>query len=138
MNEVQAAQVEDLVEVAREARSRAYVPYSNFPVGAAVIADGQVFAAPNIENASYPSSMCAERNAVAMAVAAGHRTIEAVAVVGGREGATPPCGGCRQVLHEFGGPGLTVVAESLAGNERLMWALGDLLPAAFGPGALPS
>ncbi|MDP9297807.1 MAG: cytidine deaminase [Actinomycetota bacterium] len=124
-----------LVDAAREVRDRAYAPYSRFLVGAAVIADGQTFAAPNVEVASYPLSVCAERNAVAVAVAAGHRRIDAVAVVGSGGRPTPPCGGCRQVLYEFGGPGLTVIAESLDGT-RLMWALEDLLPDAFGPADL--
>ena len=132
MNEEQEARIEELLDAARVVRERAYAPYSNFLVGAALLADGLVFAAPNIENASYPLSVCAERNAVAAAVAAGHRQIEVVAVVGSGEKPTPPCGGCRQVLYEFGGPGMTVIAVSV-GGERLMWALEDLLPAAFGP-----
>ena len=96
---------------------------------------GETFAAPNVEVASYPLSVCAERNAVAVAVAAGHHHIDAVAVVGTGDKPTPPCGGCRQVLFEFGGPGLTVVAESPTG-KRVMWALEDLLPDAFGPDEL--
>jgi cytidine deaminase len=123
-----------LILAARAARERAYVPYSGFLVGAALLADGEVFAAPNIENAVYPLSVCAERNAVAVAVASGHRRIDAVAVVGSSEGGlTPPCGGCRQVLYEFGGPDLRVVVESLAGDERRVWTLDELLPSAFGP-----
>lgn len=123
-----------LVAAARAARDRAYVPYSHFQVGAAVLADGAMFAAPNIENASYPMSVCAERNAVAVAVAAGHQRIDAVAVVGSSEsGITPPCGGCRQVLYEFGGPDLVVIVGSLAGDVRETFSLDDLLPAAFGP-----
>jgi cytidine deaminase len=131
------ADVDALVAAARAARERAYAPYSNFLVGAAVTDDGEIFGAPNIENASYPMSVCAERNAVAVAVAAGHRRIRAVAVVGSGEAPTPPCGGCRQVLYEFGGPGLTVICESPSG-ERRTWALEDLLPAAFGPHDLPA
>jgi cytidine deaminase len=123
-----------LVAAARAARERAYVPYSGFRVGAALAAGGEVFAAPNIENASYPMSVCAERNAIAVAVAAGHRRIDAVAVVGsGEEGITAPCGGCRQVLYEFGGPELAVFAESLTGDVRETFRLGELLPVAFGP-----
>jgi cytidine deaminase len=125
--------VDALVAAARAARERAYAPYSNFLVGAAVeTGDGEVFSAPNIENASYPMSVCAERNAVAGAVAAGHRRIVAVAVVGSGDTPTPPCGGCRQVLYEFGGPGLTVIVGSPAG-ERRTFTLNDLLPEAFGP-----
>jgi cytidine deaminase len=123
---------EALVRSAREVRERAYAPYSGFLVGASVSADGQTFAAPNLEVASYPLSVCAERNATAMAVAAGHRRIEAVAVVGTGDEPTPPCGGCRQVLHEFGGAELIVVAESASGR-RVTWKLGELLPHPFGP-----
>jgi cytidine deaminase len=129
--------VDALVAAARAARERAYAPYSNFLVGAAVTDDGEVFGAPNIENASYQLSVCAERNACAVAVAAGHRRIQAVAVVGSGDSPTPPCGGCRQVLYEFGGPGLTVICESPSG-ERTIWSLEELLPAAFGPADLPS
>jgi cytidine deaminase len=128
---------DELVAAARRARERAYAPYSRFLVGAAVRADGAIHEAPNIEIASYPLSVCAERNAVAVAVAEGHRRIDAVAVVGSSEtGPTPPCGGCRQVLFEFGGADLEVIGESLAGDERVTWRLGDLLPDAFGPGDL--
>jgi cytidine deaminase len=132
VKEEQAALLDGLVDAARAVRDRAYAPYSRFLVGAAVTAGGETFAAPNVEVASYPLSVCAERNAVAVAVAAGHRHIDAVAVVGSGDEPTPPCGGCRQVLFEFGGPGLTVVAESPTG-KRVMWALEDLLPDAFGP-----
>jgi cytidine deaminase len=132
VNEEQEARVEELVDAARSVRERAYAPYSRFLVGAALLAGDQVFVGANIENASYPLSVCAERNAVAAAVSAGHRRIEAVAVVGSGEKPTPPCGGCRQVLYEFGGPAMTVIAVS-PGGERFMWSLEDLLPAAFGP-----
>ena len=131
------ADVNALVAAARAARERAYAPYSNFLVGAAVETDdGEVFSAPNIENASYPMSVCAERNAVAGAVAAGHRRIVTVAVMGSGDTPTPPCGGCRQVLFEFGGPELTVIVESPTG-ERRTFTLNDLLPEAFGPADLP-
>jgi cytidine deaminase len=138
MSDELGGRVDDLVASARAVRDRAYAPYSHFYVGAALLAGGEVFAAPNIENASYPMSVCAERNAVALMVSAGHRHADAVAVVGSSDdGVTPPCGGCRQVLYEFGGPDLTVVAESLAGDERVTWTLRELLPEAFGPHDLP-
>lgn len=88
----------------------------------------------NVENASYPLSVCAERNAVAAAVAAGERTVDAVAVVASDAVPTPPCGGCRQVLHEFG-PDMVVVAES-DGGPRIEWVLSELLPAAFDSASL--
>ena len=119
----------DLVAAARKARKRAYAPYSNFRVGAAVLAGGRTFSGVNMENASYPLSVCAERNAVAAAVAAGKTAIEAVAVVADDADPTPPCGGCRQVLHEFG-PRMLVVAEADNGR-RAEWVLSSLLPAAF-------
>ncbi len=110
---------------------RAYAPYSGFAVGAAVIANGQIFTGQNIENASYPVSVCAERNAVGRMIDAGERRIDAVAVVTAAESPTPPCGACRQVLWEFG-PEALVVAET-TGGERVAWGLEDLLPSAFGP-----
>ncbi len=134
MRDADRQTIDRLVAAAREAREHAYAPYSNFRVGAAVLAGGRVFAGANVENASYPMGICAERSAVAAAVAAGERSIEAVAVVADEERPTPPCGGCRQVLWEFG-PSSLVVAES-AGGARVMWALEDLLPDAFGPGHL--
>lgn len=128
------ADVDRLLAAAREVKERAYAPYSRFHVGAAVLAGGKVFAAPNVENASYPLSVCAERNAVAAAVAAGERSIEAVAVVADNEDPTPPCGGCRQVLNEFG-PQMLVVCEG-SGGRRAEWRLTEVLPHAFGPSNL--
>lgn len=121
-----------LVAAAREIRSRAYVPYSGFHVGAALLAGGKVFAAPNVENASYPLSVCAERNAATMAVASGETVFEAIAVVTDAERPTSPCGGCRQVLNEFG-PTIPVVSESADGSVRVVWTVDELLPDAFGP-----
>jgi cytidine deaminase len=123
--------VDDLVTAARSAMDRAYAPYSGFRVGAAIWAGGQVFTGQNIENASYPVSVCAERNAVGRMIDAGVRAIEAVAVVTAAEEPTPPCGACRQVLWEFG-PECTVTCQTVGGH-RETWALADLLPHAFGP-----
>jgi cytidine deaminase len=137
VSSIEAGVLDGMVATAREIRSRAYAPYSGFRVGAVVLAGGETFAAVNVENASYPVSVCAERNAVAMAVAAGVASaIRAVAVVTDADDATPPCGGCRQVLFEFGGPGMAVVAESADGATRSIWSLDELLPDAFGPGDL--
>jgi cytidine deaminase len=129
-----AALIEEALRQARAAMDRAYAPYSKFHVGAAVIAGGTIFTGGNIENASYPVSVCAERNAVAKMIDAGERTLDAVAVVTVAPTPTPPCGACRQVLWEFG-PHALVVSETTDGN-RLVWALEDLLPSAFGPGDL--
>jgi cytidine deaminase len=126
--------IDEAVREARAAMDRAYAPYSGFAVGAAVIANGQIFTGQNIENASYPVSVCAERNAVGRMIDAGERRIDAVAVVTAAESPTPPCGACRQVLWELG-PEALVVAET-TGGERLVWALEDLLPSAFGPNDL--
>jgi len=127
-----APDLDGLVAVAREIRSRAYVPYSGFHVGAALLAGGRVFAAANVENASYPLSVCAERNAATMAVANGETVFEAIAVVTDAETPTSPCGGCRQVLNEFG-PSIPVVSESADGSVRAVWTVDELLPDAFGP-----
>jgi cytidine deaminase len=99
-----------------------------------VLAEGEVFAGANVENASYPMSVCAERNAVAAAVNAGKRSIDAVAVVSRADEPTPPCGGCRQVLNEFG-PDMAVTVES-GNGQRAEWRLTEILPHAFGPANL--
>lgn len=99
-------------------------------------ADDRVVSGANVENASYPLSVCAERTAVQRAVTEpGSRELVAVAVVSSAETETWPCGGCRQVLHEFG-PGMLVITEDDAGEPALR-RLPDLLPEAFGPGDLP-
>jgi cytidine deaminase len=132
MTSIDDATIDRLLATAREIRAKAYAPYSGFHVGAALLAGDQVFAAVNVENASYPVSVCAERNAVGMAVAAGVTDLRAVAVVTDADMPTPPCGGCRQVLNEFG-PGMAVIAESADGSVRKYWSLAELLPDAFGP-----
>ncbi len=129
------AALEGLVEAARAVREQAYAPYSGFAVGAALLAEGRVFTGVNVENASYPISVCAERNAVAAMVAAGGRRVDAVAVVTDGATPTPPCGGCRQCLWEFG-PEAVVLAVTLKG-DRARWPLAELLPHAFGPSDLP-
>src|SRR2546421_1708148 len=89
-----------LLRAAAQVRANAHAPYSGFPVGAAVLAGGRIFAACNVENSSYPLSVCAERNAVAMAVAAGHRRIEAGGIVGGEDRPAAPLGRRPQVFAE--------------------------------------
>lgn len=129
---------DDLDALVREAWAvcgRAYAPYSGFSVGAAIATEAGVFAGANVENASYPVGLCAERAAAAAAASAGARRFDAVAVVADAEEPTPPCGMCRQFLFEFGGPDLTVVLEGRGGARR-EWRLGDLLPEAFGPSNL--
>jgi homotetrameric cytidine deaminase len=127
-----AGAIDDLVARAREARERAYAPYSRFLVGAAVLtSSGETFTGANVENASYSVAICAERVAASQAVASGHRDINAVAVVSSARTPTPPCGVCRQFLFEFD-PDMTVVSEGPDGDRRT-WTLSDLLPDAFGP-----
>lgn len=122
----------DLPEAARAAALASYSPYSHFRVGAAVLAGGRVFTACNVENASFGLTICAERNAVFAAVAAGHRRIEAIALacIDAAPDASPtslmPCGACRQVLAEFASPDLPVHVDR-AGR----FTLADLLPQAF-------
>jgi cytidine deaminase len=125
-------QLDALLEAARAASRSAYCPYSNFHVGAAVMAGGRTFTGANIENASYGLTICAERTAAFAAVLAGVGRIEAVAVacVDAPEGSGPeglmPCGACRQVLAEFADPGTPVLVD---GVGKL--TLADLLPHAF-------
>jgi cytidine deaminase len=107
---------------------RAYAPYSGFPVVALVEAEGEAFLGVNVENAAFPLSQCAERNAVAAMVLAGKRCIDRVHVYSPK-GPIPPCGGCRQVLMEFGGPEVEVVLHGPEGEE--VTTLGALLPMAF-------
>jgi len=124
-----------LARAARQARRRAYAPYSRFKVGAAVRAAGRIHAGANLENASYGLTVCAERNAVAAAVAAGARRLTAVAVASGTRPPTPPCGACLQVLSEFAGPALPVRLLG-AGGRAVETTLGALLPRGFGKGYL--
>jgi len=124
-------ELDKLLRAALQVRRNAYAPYSRFPVGAAVLADGRIYAACNVENSSYPLAVCAERNAIAAAVAAGARRIEALAVVGGSGRPTAPCGGCRQVIAEFAPPDAPVAYATPEG-ARVETTVGALLPAAFG------
>lgn len=123
---------EEMLSVARAAAANAHAPYSGFRVGASVLGgSGKVYGGCNVENASYPVSLCAERGAVSAAVAAGERSIGAVLIVSGAADPCPPCGACRQALAEFG-LGMTVTCVGLNGAVR-EFTLGDLLPDAFGP-----
>ena len=118
-----------LRDAAEAARSRAYAPYSGFRVGAALeTSAGTIVMGCNVENASYGLTMCAERNALAAAVAAGHTVFRRLALVSDAPEPISPCGTCRQVLHEFGGD---LIIESWAGSEVRRWTVAELLPAAF-------
>lgn len=124
---------DDLMHTARDAREHAYAPYSNFKVGAAVrCKDGRVFAGCNVENASYPLSVCAERTALGAAIAAGcvPGDFTHMAIVGSTNEPICPCGACRQVMFELGGEALTVTLGNLNGSRRET-TTGELLPGAF-------
>ena len=126
---------QELIDRAIQARKRAYAPYSNYQVGAALLTEkGDIFTGANVENAAYPTTMCAERVAVFTAVSEGQRSFQAIAVVTANGGM--PCGSCRQVLSEFGLNTLVLVAD-ISGNVVLETTVGDLLPGAFRPQDLP-
>ena len=128
--------VQRLRQAAVAASEHAYCPYSGFLVGAAVLVDdGTIFPGANVENASLGLTICAERNAIFQAVARGHRRIEAVAVFTPTGSPTPPCGACRQVIHEFG-PDAEILCFA-NGEATLRYRLSQLLPTAFGNAALP-
>lgn len=121
---------DNLVQAASEARTHAYVPYSHFPVGAAVMGgSGKLYTGCNIENASYGLTVCAERTAVFNAISAGERQISTVAVVADTPAPTAPCGACRQVMAEFGVQ--TIIMANTTGLIRTV-AMNELLPYAFG------
>lgn len=118
-----------LISLANEARKRAYAPYSRYRVGAALrTKSGRVFTGVNVENAAYPATMCAERVAVFKAVSEGEREFEAIAVVTDNGG--PPCGGCRQVLAEFGLETRVLMANG-EGEFVRETTVAELLPQAF-------
>jgi len=124
-----------LRERAFAAMERAYAPYSNFRVGAALLAtDGSIVEGCNVENAAYPAGICAERSAVGAAVARGNRGFDAIVIATEADEPTPPCGMCRQVLEEFS-PRMLVIAVTRSGREAT-WTLEELLPQAFTPQSL--
>jgi cytidine deaminase len=127
---------QSLIDVANTARQRAYVPYSNYPVGAALrTKTGRIFTGVNVENAAYPQTMCAERVAVFKAVSEGEKEFEVISVVTNNGGS--PCGGCRQVLAEFGLDTIVLMADR---NGKLLKeaTVKELLPEAFMPDHLKS
>jgi len=121
---------EPLVKAAREARTMAYAPYSNYQVGAALLTrGGRIFTGCNVENATYPATICAERVAITKAISEGEREFVAIAVATSTGGT--PCGICRQVMSEFAPDMLVVVAD--LGSVVAEYLLSDLLPDSFGP-----
>lgn len=138
MTEHGDAGVRELFEAARAVQSNAHVPYSGFPVGAAMrTASGRVFVGCNVENAAYPEGICAEAGAIAAMVAAGERTIvEVLTIADATTGdVVTCCGGCRQKLREFGTADVPVHAAD-ANGVRLTMTIAELLPGSFGPGHL--
>ncbi|WP_319403087.1 cytidine deaminase [uncultured Anaeromusa sp.] len=124
-----ASQWQPVLEAALAVRSRAYAPYSHFAVGAAVQAkSGAIYSGCNVENASYGLTVCAERNALFQAIAAGEREFSILAVVADTPQPVAPCGACRQVMAEFGVD--IIVLANLAGDVSV-YRLEELLPAAF-------
>ncbi|MEA2008445.1 MAG: cytidine deaminase [Chloroflexota bacterium] len=135
MTKLTKEQRQELIQTANRVRANAYAPYSNYPVGAALLtSSGKIFTGVNVENAVYPLTMCAERSAVFSAVAAGEQKFTAIAVATDNGGT--PCGSCRQVLSEFG---LDIKVLIVDGNENVIQTttVGELLPGAFSGVDLP-
>ena len=126
----------ELVELAFTMLEHSYVPYSKFPVGAALLcADGTVFTGCNVENSAFGSTICAERTALVKAVSEGHRDdFVALAVVGNSADYCWPCGACRQMLYEFA-PGLRLLVANRE-HDYVTLSLDELLPLGFGPKAM--
>lgn len=130
-----ATTLEDRIATALEVMRRAYARYSGFRVGAVLVgANGESYAGCNVENSSFPAGLCAERGALAAAVAAGCREFVQVVVATEAQHPTPPCGMCRQALVEFA-PELEVISVT-TGGLRGRWSLAELLPAPFTPDSL--
>lgn len=125
--------INELIEQAKYARQHAYIPYSKFPVGAAILAsDGKVFTGCNIENASFGMTNCAERTAIFKAVSEGTTTFKAIAVIADTDGPCSPCGACRQVIAEFCTKDMPVFLANMNGDIQKT-TVGELLPGAFSP-----
>ena len=132
---------ETLIGEAYEAKKNAYVPYSNFPVGAALLTeDGKIYRGCNIENAAYTPTNCAERTAFFKAVSEGVKEFDAICIVGGKNGVlteyAPPCGVCRQVMMEFCDPEEFQIILATDVEHYDTYTLKELLPLGFGPGNL--
>lgn len=127
---------QELIAQARQARQQAYAPYSNFPVGAALLTkSGRVFTGANVENAVLSLSICAERNVIFQAVVDGECEFEAIAVV--TEPGVTPCGACRQVMQEFDDGRFRIIVADTT-DDYCTYTLAELLPAAFTTDSLPS
>lgn len=124
---------EQLMNLAKEGREKAYVPYSKFKVGAALLtANGKVYKGCNIENSGYSMTNCAERTAMFKAVSEGERDFAAIAIVADTDGPCSPCGACRQVISEFCAPEMPVYLTNMKGDVQET-TVAELLPGAFSP-----
>lgn len=122
-----------LLEIAKKARENAYAPYSKFYVGASIeTITGKLFAACNVENASYSLGICAESNAIGAMIAAGEKKIIQISIVVRGPGVSAPCGACRQRIYEFADPDALIHLHDLEGNDAT-YKMKELLPHAFGP-----
>ena len=140
--------IHKLIDEAFAARNNAYSPYSHYMVGAsALMGEGNIYRGANIENASYPCGICAERNAIFHGAAMGERVLHAVCIVGGPEGEklengnagyAYPCGVCRQVMREFSDPENMMIIVATSKDNYKTFSLAQLLPESFGPEALSS
>lgn len=131
MSVVENVSIENLSKIANQMLEMAYVPYSKFPVGAAIVTkDGKVYTGCNIENASYPLTNCAERTAIFKAVSEGDKDFQTIIVTADTEEPVSPCGACRQVLVEFCEPEMPVVLTNKKGDIKET-TVSELLPGAF-------
>ena len=127
---------EKMFKKALAAKENAYVPYSEFPLGAAVLTeDGSIYTGVNIENASFSLTNCAERSAIFRAVSEGKRKIEALLIVSSTEDPVTPCGACRQVINEFADGEIEIIMMTEKGKELTMTST-ELLPGAFSDSAM--
>jgi len=134
--QINEEQKETLIQAAMAVRRWAYVPYSHYPVGAAILTtSGKIYDGINVESAAFPTTMCAERVAIFKAVSEGERDFVAIAVV--TDNAGSPCGGCRQVMAEFGLETIVLIADG-EGKISQETTVSGLLPGAFTPKDLPS
>ncbi len=125
--------LDPLFDLARQAREKAYAPYSHFKVGAAIrTPSGALFAGANVENAAYPQGACAEAAAISAMVLAGESRIAEILVIGEGDGLVTPCGGCRQRIREFAAAETPIHIAGLEGR-RASFTLAELLPHSFGP-----
>jgi cytidine deaminase len=128
----------ELIARAIAAQQAAYAPYSRFRVGASALMDGRMFDGANVENASYPLALCAERAAIVAAVVAGARSLEALAVCTDSSPPSSPCGACRQVMLEFASdPAIVIITAVNPAGEQRSWTLAQLIPDGFSGKELP-